>query len=84
MMTENDAGGAAPVVAVTAAERAPHERETAVQLRQLVLEWEGWYEGLVADFAGLTTDNDPGNLHDWAWMDTYRPAPSFMQREGCA
>ena len=39
------------------------------------MEWQEWYEGVVADFVGLTTDrHDPDKLHDWEWMDDYRRA----------
>lgn len=46
------------------------------RLRARVMEWQEWYEGIVADFSGLTTDrHDPDKLHDWEWMDDYRRAP---------
>lgn len=50
------------------------------ELERRVRDWQVWYEGIAADFVGLTTDsNDPQRLHDWEWMDDYRPAPLKMQ-----
>jgi len=46
------------------------------KLRARCEQWQDWYSGVVEDFVGLTTDrNDPDKLHDWEWMDDYRPAP---------
>lgn len=50
------------------------------ELEQRVRDWQRWYEDVATDFIGLTTDrNDPDKLHDWEWMDDYRPAPGRMQ-----
>lgn len=50
------------------------------ELERRVRDWQVWYDGVVSDFAGLTTDpSDPQKLHDWEWMDDYRPAPLLMQ-----
>lgn len=56
-------------------------RETRIaELERRVRDWQVWYDGVVADFVGLTTDpSDPQKLHDWEWMDDYRPAPLSMQ-----
>lgn len=54
------------------------EDESAKRLER-VRAWEKWYEEVVADFAGLTTDSsDPDMLHDWEWMDDNRPAPAKL------
>ena len=48
-------------------------------LERRVHEWQRWFNDVVSDFAGLTTDaSDPSKLHDWEWMDDYRPAPLHM------
>lgn len=50
-----------------------------VELEKKCREWERWYEGIVADFVGLTSDRaDPNKTHDWEWMDGWRPAPSAI------
>lgn len=45
-------------------------------LERSVRLWEKWYAETTADFAGVVTPN--GTLHDWEWMDDWRPAPSKM------
>lgn len=62
--------------------REEHEAHVTriVELERRCIEWERWYEGVAADFVGLTTDrNDPDKLHDWEWMDDYRPAPRRIE-----
>lgn len=52
---------------------AETERDAA-QAR--VKEWEGWYEGLLTDFDGVTDNaNDPSRLHCWDWLEENRPTP---------
>ncbi len=73
---------------MTAAERAQAKAEREAWdakdkhiavLEAKVRAWEDWYEGVVADFVGLTTDaSDPQRLHDWEWMDDHRPAPTKL------
>ncbi len=47
------------------------------ELERKCVEWEKWYAGVVADFAGLLrVEGDPTTLHEWEWMDDYRPAPT--------
>lgn len=51
-----------------------------LELEKKVRDWQRWYEGVVADFVGLTTDpNDPSRAHDWEWMDEWRPAPTWIE-----
>lgn len=63
-------------IAVIEAERLT---KRVAELEAKVRAWEYWYEGVVADFVGLTTDaSDPQRLHDWQWMDDHRPAPTKL------
>lgn len=61
---------------------AEHKDETQsyidriAELELTCAAWERWYEGIVSDFVGLTTDrNDPDRLHDWGWIDQWRAPP---------
>lgn len=50
-----------------------------LELEMKVRDWQRWYECVAADFVGLTSDpQDPSKVHDWEWMDDYRPAPLRM------
>ena len=53
-----------------------------VELEKKCVEWERWYEGCVADFVGMTSNpSDPDKLHDWEWLDDWRPAPTHIETE---
>lgn len=49
------------------------------ELENRCLDWERWYDGILNDFVGLTTDrSNPGRTHDWDWIDQWRPAPKHI------